>query len=105
MSFEFRPIKYTFWNTFGDNTPNDLVCTYIEPHYGNPCIIKIRRKLATEIGCKGLRRGVEWHCDDTRFSMFSERHCVIGFAEVLAPVTVVSKAQALSVCEFMELKQ
>jgi hypothetical protein len=30
---------------------------------------------------------------------------MIGFAEVLAPVTVVSKAQALSVCEFMELKQ
>jgi hypothetical protein len=36
--------------------------------------------------------------------MWSERHAVIGFAEVLAPVTVVSKAQALAVCEFMELK-
>jgi hypothetical protein len=37
--------------------------------------------------------------------MYSERHCMIGFAEILAPVTVESKKQALSVCEFMELKQ
>ena len=105
MSFEFRPIKYTFWNTFGDNTPNDLVCTYIEPHYGKPCLIKIRRRLATEIGCVGLRRGVEWHVHDTKCSMWSERQAVIGFAEVLAPITVESKKQALAVCEFMELKQ
>jgi hypothetical protein len=105
MSFVFRPIKYTFWNTFGDNTPNDFIATYIEPHYGNPCLIKIRRRLATEIGCKGIRRGVEWYVNDTECSMWSERHAVIGYAEVLAPVTVVSKAQALAVCEFMELKQ
>jgi hypothetical protein len=37
--------------------------------------------------------------------MWSERQAVIGFAEVLAPITVESKKQALSVCEFMELKQ
>jgi hypothetical protein len=37
--------------------------------------------------------------------MYSERHCMIGFAEVLAPVTVESKAQANSICAFMELKQ
>ena len=43
MSFVFRPIKYTFWNTFGDNTPNDFVCMYIEPHYGNADYVKIRR--------------------------------------------------------------
>lgn len=105
MSFEFTPIKYTFWNTFQDNTPNDFVCMYIEPHYGKADYVKIRRRLATEIGCKGIRRGVEWHVNDTECSMWSERHAVIGYAEVLAPVTVVSKAQALSVCEFMELKQ
>lgn len=105
MSFVFRPIKYTFWNTFGDNTPNDLVCTYIEPHYGNPCFIKIRRRLAVEIGCTRLRAGVEYHRNDMECSMWSERHAVIGYAEVLAPVTVESKKQALAVCEFMELKQ
>ena len=105
MSFEFRPIKYTFWNTFGDNTPNDFVCTYIEPHYGNPCFIKIRRRLAAEIGCTGLRAGVEYHRNDMECSMWSERHAVIGYAEVLAPITVESKKQALAVCEFMELKQ
>jgi len=105
MSFEFRPIKYTFWNTFQDNTPNDFVCTYIEPHYGNPCFIKIRRKLAVEIGCTRLRRGVEYHRGDMECSMWSERHAVIGYAEVLAPITVESKKQALAVCEFMELKQ
>jgi hypothetical protein len=105
MSFEFTPIKYTFWSTFGDNTPNDFIACYIEPSYGNADAIKIRRRLAREIGCLGLRRGVEWYCHDTNYSMYSERHCMVGFAEVLAPVTVISRAQALSVCEFMELKQ
>lgn len=105
MSFVFRPIKYTFWSTFGDNTPNDYIACYIEPHYGNPDAVKIRRRLGREIGCLGLRSGIEWHCHDTEYSMYSERHCMIGFAEVLAPVTVESRAQALSVCEFMELKQ
>jgi len=106
MSFVFRPIKYTFWSTFGDKTPNNFIVTYVEPHYGNPCLIKIRRRLGREIGCLGLRRGVEWYnFNDSNFTMYSERHCIIGYAEVLAPVTVESKAQALSVCKFMELKQ
>jgi hypothetical protein len=30
---------------------------------------------------------------------------MIGFAEVLEPITVESKAQARSICAFMELKQ
>ena len=77
---------------------------YIEPHYGEPCLIKIRRRLAAEIGCTNLRKGVEWYVNDTDCSMWSERHAVIGYAEVLAPVTVESKKQALAVCEFKELK-
>jgi hypothetical protein len=36
--------------------------------------------------------------------MWSQRHAVIGFAEVLAPIKIESKKQALAVCEFMELK-
>lgn len=105
MSFEFTPIKYTFWSTFGDNTPNDFIACYIEPRYGNADAVAIRRRLAREIGCTRLRRGIEYHVNDVHYSMYSERHCMIGFAEVLAPVTVESKAQAQSVCEFMELKQ
>lgn len=105
MSFAFRPIKYTFWSTFGDNTPNDFIACYIEPHYGNADAVKIRRRLAREIGCTRLRRGVEYIVNDVHYSMYSERHCMIGFAEVLAPVTVESKKQAQDVCAFMELKQ
>jgi hypothetical protein len=65
----------------------------------------MRRKLATEIGCLKLRQGVEYYVTENGCSMWSERHAMIGFAEALAPVTVESKAQALAVCEFMELKQ
>ena len=104
MSFVFRPVKFSFWNTFGDNTPNDHIGSYIEPHYGEPCLIKIRRRLATEIGCKGLRRGVEWFVNDVDCSMYSERHAVIGYAEICAPILVDSKKQAQAICEFMELK-
>lgn len=105
MSFEFTPIKYTFWSTFGDNTPNDFIACYIEPHYGNPDAVKIRRRLVREIGCSRLRSGIEYYVNDVHYSMYSERHCMIGFAEVLAPVTVESKKQAQDVCAFMELKQ
>lgn len=105
MSFVFRPIKYTFWSTFGDNTPNDFISCYIEPRFGNADGVAIRRRLAREIGCTGLRTGIVWLCHDTQYSMYSERHCMIGFAEVLEPITVESKAQAKSICAFMELKQ
>jgi len=105
MSFEFTPIKYTFWSTFGDNTPNDFIACYIDPRYGKADGVAIRRKLSRQIGCTRLRRGIEYYVNDVHYSMYSERHCMIGFAEVLAPVTVESKKQAQDVCEFMELKQ
>ena len=105
MSFVFRPIKYTFWSTFGDNTPNNFISCYVEPRYGNADGIAIRRRLAREIGCIGLRDGIEYHVYDMHYSMYSERHCIIGFAEVLAPITVESRKQAQSICASMELKQ
>jgi len=105
MSFEFTPIKYTFWSTFGDNTPNDFIASYIEPRYGNADGVAIRRRLAREIGCTGLRRGIEYYVNDAHYSMYSERHCMVGFAEVLAPVTVESKKEAQEICANMELKQ
>ena len=105
MSFEFTPIAYTFWSTFGDNTPNDFIARYVEPRYGKADGVAIRRRLAREIGCTGLRRGVEYYVTDVYHSMFSERHCMVGFAEVLAPVTVESKKEAQDICAQMELKQ
>ena len=105
MSFQFTPIAYTFWSTFGDNTPNDFIARYIEPRYGNADGVAIRRRLAREIGCTGLRRGVEYYVTDVYHSLFCERNCKVGFAEVLAPITVESKKEAQRICAQMELKQ
>ena len=105
MSFEFTPIKYTFWSTFGDNTPNDFIACFIEPRYGKADGVAIRRKLARQIGCTRLRRGIEYYVNDVHYSMYSERHCMIGFAEVLTTMTVESKTEAQRICAQLELKQ
>jgi hypothetical protein len=79
-----NPVTYKFelWSTFQDATPNRLVRFYFQTYRNPPNLIKVRRQLTNDIGCSGLRQGIEQSYDGNQYRVYSERHCMVGFASI-----------------------
>lgn len=76
--------KFTYWSTYGDSSPNELVRGYYKTFYSPPSARKVRHRLFSDIGCLRLRQGIEQSYDGNQYRVYSERHCIVGFAH---PVT------------------
>ena len=74
--------KFELWGTMWDSTPNHKQGERFEVYRNMPNCIRLRRALIEEIGCKGLRRGVEYYYDGTQHRMYSERHCEVAFCSL-----------------------
>lgn len=74
--------KYELWSTYGDNTPNEEVNVYLKTYRNQPSNVTVRRELVNLIGCAGLRRGIEQSYDGDQYRIYSERHCLVGFASI-----------------------
>jgi hypothetical protein len=72
--------KFEYWSTYGDSSPNRLVQSYYKQYRTPPSLLKIRRQLIREIGCVRLRQGIEQSYDGNQYRVYSERHCMVGFA-------------------------
>lgn len=79
-----NPVVYKFemWGCMWDDTPNDKQGERYEVYRTPPSPIKLRRACAEEIGCVGLRRGVDYYYDGTNHRMYSERHQQIVFCSL-----------------------
>jgi hypothetical protein len=74
--------KFEYWSTFQDATPNRLVRFYFQTYRVPPSLIKIRRQINSDIGCGRLRQGIEQSYDGNQYRIYSERHCMVGFAHI-----------------------
>jgi len=74
--------KFTYWSTYGDSSPNDFVRGYYKTYRNPPDPKKVRHQLFSDIGCLRLRQGIEQSYDGNQYRVYSERHCMVGFAHI-----------------------
>lgn len=74
--------KLESWGTIWDSSPNNKLGERFQVFRNMPSGIKLRRLLVEDIGCMGLRRGVEYYYDGNQHRMYSERHCIVVFCNL-----------------------
>lgn len=74
--------KFEYWSTYEDSTPNRQVRFYFQTYRNTPDPKKVRHQLFSDIGCLRLRQGIEQSYDGNQYRVFSERHCMVGFAHI-----------------------
>jgi hypothetical protein len=74
--------KFEYWSTFQDATPNRQVRFYFKTYRNAPDPKKVRHQLFSDIGCLRLRQGIEQSYDGNQYRVYSERHCMVGFASI-----------------------
>ena len=74
--------KFEYWSTYQDATPNRQVRFYFKTYRNPPDPKKVRHQLFSDIGCLRLRQGIEQSYDGNQYRVYSERHCMVGFAHI-----------------------